>query len=102
MTAPTTDLELRPFEPGTTGWTADDLDDPDIDRLWQMGRYEIVEGVLAARPTYDLDTGFAVMRFSWIVQKHVDGHGIGGNFALSADYILGSARVAQCDVVFMM
>lgn len=36
----------KPFEPGTTGWTAADLDDPRIEREWFRGRYEIVEGVL--------------------------------------------------------
>jgi len=36
----------RKFEVGTTGWTADDLDDERIERHWESGRYEIVEGVL--------------------------------------------------------
>lgn len=40
----------RPFEPGTTGWTVHDLDDPEIERQWFQGRYEIVEGVLTKIP----------------------------------------------------
>jgi hypothetical protein len=34
--------EPRPFQPGTTGWTVRDLDDPEIERQWFSGRYEIV------------------------------------------------------------
>lgn len=40
MTAPATGS--RPFEVGTTGWTADDLLDPQIERQWEDGRYEII------------------------------------------------------------
>ena len=25
----------RKFEPGTTGWSAEDLDDPQFERFWQ-------------------------------------------------------------------
>lgn len=32
MTTPLT--SSRPFQPGTTGWSADDLDDPAIERRW--------------------------------------------------------------------
>ena len=47
MTSPLTASTLpRPFRVGTTGWTAADLDDPRIERLWERGAYEIVEGVL--------------------------------------------------------
>ena len=44
------------FVAGTLGWTADDLDDPRIERLWDQGRYEIVEGVLTQMPPPQLDT----------------------------------------------
>lgn len=45
-----TGTSSRPFEPGTTGWTVHDLDDPEIERQWFEGRYEIVEGVLTKMP----------------------------------------------------
>ena len=38
--------EKRQFKVGTTGWSVDDLDDPKIERLWEQGRYEIIEGEL--------------------------------------------------------
>ena len=52
-------VESRPFLPGTTGWTASDLDDPQIERLWFSGRYEIVEGVLTSMPPAYLAGGSA-------------------------------------------
>jgi len=46
MTSQATPLEHaaapKHFEPGTTGWTEEDLDQPEIDRAWHGGRYEIV------------------------------------------------------------
>ena len=32
------DTHVRNFEPGTTGWTAADLDRPEIERRWFAGR----------------------------------------------------------------
>ena len=40
----------RPLEVGTVGWTVDDLADPDVQRWWERGRYELVEGVVAELP----------------------------------------------------
>jgi Uma2 family endonuclease len=40
----------KPFKPGTTGWTASDLDDPRIEGKWLRGSYEIVQGVLTRMP----------------------------------------------------
>lgn len=43
-------LSSKPFRPGTTGWSASDLDDPRIEGKWLRGSYEIVEGVLTRMP----------------------------------------------------
>jgi len=40
----------RPFEPGTTGWSVEDLDSPEYEGLWLNGHYEIIEGVLTKMP----------------------------------------------------
>src|SRR2546421_482663 len=40
----------RRFVPGTIGWTEDDLYEPRIERLWENGHYEIVEGILTKMP----------------------------------------------------
>jgi hypothetical protein len=43
-------VKSKPFCPGTTGWTASDLDDPRIEAKWEWGRYEIINGVLTRMP----------------------------------------------------
>lgn len=40
----------RSLTPGTTGWCAHDLDDPDIRRQWDANRVEMIEGVIATMP----------------------------------------------------
>src|SRR4051794_28272913 len=48
-----TDVDLaepKTFEPGTTGWSIDDLDDPEFEARWCAGRYEISDGVLTTMP----------------------------------------------------
>lgn len=37
---------VKRFKPGTTGWSASDLRDPDVESQWVRGRYEIVERML--------------------------------------------------------
>jgi hypothetical protein len=45
-----TDVALKTFEPGTTGWSIDYLDDPEFEPRWCEGRYEISDGVLTKMP----------------------------------------------------
>ena len=71
MTAPHVEL-IRRFEPGTTGWSADDLDDPEIERLWFQGAYEIVEGVLTKMPPAYFDGSIAVQRLVDVVDGEID------------------------------
>src|SRR5438552_11334820 len=91
----------REFKPGTTGWTADDLDDPEIERLWDAGAYEIVEGVLTIMPPAFFDSGVAVQRLIHIVLRHLENTGGAGDFAGEVDLIVARKRVARPDAVFM-
>jgi Uma2 family endonuclease len=93
--------EFRVFAPGTTGWTVDDLDDPEIDRLWRAGRYEIVEGVLTQMAPAYLDGSFALQRLLKVLQAHFDAEGIAGDFAGEADFVVGRARVPRVDAIFL-
>src|SRR5437899_929176 len=61
---------IRPFEPGTTGWTVDDLEDPEISWLWQEGHYEIVEGVLTLMPAAYLDGSLSIRKLLRFVEDH--------------------------------
>ena len=92
---------MREFLPGTTGWTADDLDDPEIECLWEAGAYEIVEGVLTLMPPAFLDGGVALQRLIRMLGNHFDASGIKGDFATEADLIIARKRVARPDAVFL-
>lgn len=91
----------REFIPGTTGWTVDDLDDPEIERQWFAGRYEIVEGVLTIMPAAYYDSGFALQKLLLLLNHHVSEHGLGGGFAQEVDVILGQKRLPVVDALYL-
>ena len=95
------DTTIRKFTPGTTGWTADDLDDPAIDAKWEAGRYEIVEGVLTRMPPAFFDSTIPLGRFVYAVQRYLHDSNIPGDFGPETDYILTPKRVAKVDTVFV-
>jgi Uma2 family endonuclease len=91
----------RPFVPGTTGWTADDLDDPQVQRLWEQGRYEIVEGVLATMPAAYLEGSLSLKRLVSIVERHLESTGQGGEFAYEVDLVVDRRRVPRVDALYL-
>jgi Uma2 family endonuclease len=99
--AKTNIAKTREFVPGTTGWTADDLDDPEIERLWEAGHYEIVEGVLTLMPPAFFDGGASLYSLVRLIDRHIEIHGPKGRFAPEADLIVDRKRVARPDFVFL-
>src|SRR4051812_9087059 len=97
----TSSESLRLFEPGTTGWTVDDLDDPRLDNLWEAGAYEIVEGVLTKMPPAYFDGAAALQRLVILVDSHLNRSGIIVQCASEVDLILGHQRLARPDAVFV-
>jgi len=97
----TDDAGPRKFVPGTIGWTADDLDDPRIERAWLSGCYEIVEGVLTYMAAAHFDGGGALVELITIVKSHLRQQGIGGKFAVEADVVLNQMRVPRVDAVYL-
>jgi len=91
----------RPFEPGTTGWTAGDLEDPRIARQWERGRYEIVEGVLTKMPPAYFAGGRSVLELILILKGHLQARGIPNDFAAEVDLIIDEERVAIADAVWL-
>lgn len=91
----------RPFVPGTTGWTADDLTDPEIERHWVEGRYEIVEGVLAQMPPAYFTGGESLFKLMICIREHLLKGGRRWRCSTEVDMILRPRRVAVADAVFM-
>lgn len=100
-------LALRParnrkrFAVGTLGWTADDLDDPRIEKLWEKGRYEIVEGVLTEMPAAQYDSSQPLLNLLFLLKEHATRYKLGGGFAVETDVIVGKRRVAIVDGIFL-
>ncbi len=91
----------RTLQPGTTGWTVDDLADPQIERLWEDGSYEIVEGVLTTMPPAYFDGSAALPNLMWMIKSHLDQSNQPGQFAIEVDVVLKKNRIARPDLVFM-
>jgi Uma2 family endonuclease len=91
----------KPFRPGTTGWTASDLDDPRIEGKWLRGSYEIVEGVLTRMPPAYYIGGKFLFNLMFLVRCHQERNGIAGSFSGEVDIIIDEERVAKADAVWM-
>jgi Uma2 family endonuclease len=91
----------RAFEPGTTGWTVDDLADPEILDRWSEGRYELVEGVLAKMPPQGFDGIYPLSRLRRQIEDYLTAIGQAGEFHNESDLLLDIARIARPDMVFL-
>jgi Uma2 family endonuclease len=91
----------RPFEPGTTGWCVDDLHDLEVEKQWENGSYEIVEGVLTTMPPAFFDGSYSLDNLIYLVRRQFDEMGVRGVFGHETDLILGPQRVARPDAAFL-
>jgi Uma2 family endonuclease len=99
---PATSTSSRPFVPGTTGWTVHDLDDPEIERQWFEGRYEIVEGVLTTMPAAYFAGGNALFNLARIVKNHIEPTSLNGKFATEVDVVVDEQRVGRSVAAFLL
>ena len=84
-----------------TGWTASDLDDPYVERRWERGRYEIVEGVLTRMPAAHYDSSAALYRLIRILAPVVESVDPGAAFPTEVDLIVGERRVPKVDALYL-
>src|SRR5882757_6669745 len=96
---PSSLTESRPFEPGTTGWTASDLDAPEIERQWFDGRYEIVEGVLTKMAPAYFAGGKTLQRVIFRVTTHIGEQA--GSFGTEVEIVIDEDRVVRTDAAFL-
>jgi Uma2 family endonuclease len=91
----------RPFVPGTTGWTANDLDDPTIERQWFEGRYEIVDGVLTTMPPAYFTGMRPLQELIFILKAHLKKQNLHDDFGGEVDVIIDEDRFAGADAVWL-
>ena len=91
----------KPFRPGTTGWGASDLDDPDVEARWFEGRYEIVEGVLTEMPAAYFSSANRLFELQLRISLHQRSTGTAGKFANEVDIVIDEPRVVRADAVWM-
>jgi Uma2 family endonuclease len=91
----------KPFAPGTTGWTADDLLQPEIERQWDTHPYEIIEGVLTIMPAAYLSGGKALFNLLYLLRSHEHAQGKFVTIATEIDVVLSPRRVVRPDGVLL-
>ena len=89
--------QARPFEVGTTGWSAADLLDPQIEQQWESGRYEIIEGVLTRMPAARYDGQERLQRLTEIVNDYLRAQQRRERVVGEVDVILADVRVPKAD-----
>ena len=91
----------RVLVPGTTGWSVQDLDDPQIEREWENSHYEIIEGVLTQMAPAYYDGAVALANLEFLILDFVKKTKLGGHFAHEVDFILASKRLVKPDSVYL-
>src|SRR6478609_1295544 len=92
----------RPFVAGSSGWTASELDEPRIAKLWDEANFELIDGVLTTMPPAYYDGQKKLRRLIDIVEEHLKGVGRGQErFAFEIDIILSELRVPKADAVLL-
>lgn len=91
----------RPFVPGTTGWTAHELENPETERQWFAGRYEIVKGVLTTMPPAHFPGTRSLLKLVVILSNELDRRGLGSDFGGEVDIIIDDDRVLRADAAWL-
>jgi Uma2 family endonuclease len=98
---PSTHAPFRPFQPGTTGWTAADLDDPRNAAEWLHGHYEIIEGVLTKMPPAYFSGSSTLTELVFLLKAHLKGRGLPDRFGTEVDIVIDAARVVVADAAWL-
>jgi Uma2 family endonuclease len=91
----------RAFRPGTTGWTAADLDDPHIERKWLRRSYEIIEGVLTRMPPAYFAGSGAVHKLAYRLTAFLESQSQPADLGPEVDIVIDEARVIKADYVYL-
>src|SRR3982751_5372533 len=70
---------------GTIGWSAKDLEDPEIRFLWDQGRFEIIDGVLTVMPPAYFRGGMVVDNLKFLLRSYFKAQQIRAVFSGEVD-----------------
>ena len=90
-------VKPRKLEPGTSGWTASDLDDPVIAAAWDAGRFEIINGILKKMPAADFSHGEAVFELLSQLREQLRAQGRKVRVSTEVDLIVSEDDVLRVD-----
>jgi Uma2 family endonuclease len=90
------------LQPGTMGWTSADLRDPDIRRLWDAGRYEIIEGVLTVMPATRFRGGNVGQNLVFLLRDYYLAQNVRCRFSAEVDIEAAPPRVVRADAVLVV
>ena len=88
--------------PGTHGWSASDLEDPEVNDLFQEGRFEILDGVLAKMPPANFDGGEGATNLIFLLRDHLKAQQIPARFAHEVDIQVDDERYLRADAVCVL
>jgi Uma2 family endonuclease len=91
----------RPFVPGTTGWTARDLDDPEIERQWFSGRFEIIDGVLTTMAPAYFTGSRPLQELVFQLKTHLKAKQLPDDFGGEVDIVIDEDRIVRADAVWL-
>ena len=90
------------LRPGTLGWSAKDLEDPQIHFLWNQGRYEIIDGVLTVMPPAYFRGGMVVDNLKFLLRSYFKAKQIRAAFSGEVDIAITPTRVVRADGVVVI
>ena len=90
------------LQPGTMGWSVEDLNDPQIRSLWDEGRYEIIDGVLTVMPPAYFRGGKVVDNLKFLLRSHFAAQNIRALFSGEVDIAVEPPLVVRADGVVVL
>jgi Uma2 family endonuclease len=83
------------------GWTANDLEDPLIERKWFQGRFELVDGVLTTVPPAYFPGSQSLQELIFILKTNLRGRHLSDRFGSKVDIIIDEDRVVVADAIWL-
>lgn len=90
------------LQAGTLGWSVDDVENPEIYRLWVKGRYEILDGVLTIMPPAFFKGGTVADNLKFILKSYFRDKGSRVLTSAEVDIAVTPDRVVRADGVLVL